>query len=276
MAARGRARVRSASQRRRGHQENAPSSIGHRKEARKALRWSGWSRKTPGGVIPAFRPCGTKCGTNSSSYCIYWINGGEGGIRTPGPPEGTTDFESAPFGHSGTSPGAGRGPRAMWRIVGNRRSLGNVPVALPAPLSHRQASVRGPCRREVRAAPEALENVPRVPSVQHAAAGDVRERALGRGSGGAKPGSAGMAHRAPPAWLTGNRSLRLSCGRAARTRSWRSLASGRSGRLLRTGPASCTGGIRCSGTPGREADCRERRARGGGSRRPASSSRPEG
>ena len=30
--------------------------------------------------------------------------GGEGGIRTPGSPKGTTDFESAPFGHSGTSP----------------------------------------------------------------------------------------------------------------------------------------------------------------------------
>ncbi len=32
------------------------------------------------------------------------INGGEGGIRTHGAPKGTTDFESAPFDHSGTSP----------------------------------------------------------------------------------------------------------------------------------------------------------------------------
>lgn len=30
--------------------------------------------------------------------------GGEGGIRTPGTVSGTTDFESVPFGHSGTSP----------------------------------------------------------------------------------------------------------------------------------------------------------------------------
>lgn len=32
------------------------------------------------------------------------ISGGEGGIRTPGTRKGTTDFESVPFGHSGTSP----------------------------------------------------------------------------------------------------------------------------------------------------------------------------
>ena len=30
--------------------------------------------------------------------------GGEGGIRTLGTSKGTTDFESAPFDHSGTSP----------------------------------------------------------------------------------------------------------------------------------------------------------------------------
>lgn len=29
---------------------------------------------------------------------------GEGGIRTPGAREGTPDFESGPFDHSGTSP----------------------------------------------------------------------------------------------------------------------------------------------------------------------------
>lgn len=31
-------------------------------------------------------------------------NGGEGGIRTPGGVTPTTDFESVPFDHSGTSP----------------------------------------------------------------------------------------------------------------------------------------------------------------------------
>ena len=30
--------------------------------------------------------------------------GGEGGIRTHGPRKGSLDFESSPFGHSGTSP----------------------------------------------------------------------------------------------------------------------------------------------------------------------------
>ena len=30
--------------------------------------------------------------------------GGEGGIRTLGSPKGSLDFESSPFGHSGTSP----------------------------------------------------------------------------------------------------------------------------------------------------------------------------
>src|SRR5438093_3064563 len=32
------------------------------------------------------------------------LYGGERGIRTPGAPKGTTDFESAPFDHSGISP----------------------------------------------------------------------------------------------------------------------------------------------------------------------------
>ena len=58
-------------QRSRGHQENAPSSIERRKEARKALRWSGRSQKTPGGVIQAFYFCGTICGTTFISYCFY-------------------------------------------------------------------------------------------------------------------------------------------------------------------------------------------------------------
>ena len=34
----------------------------------------------------------------------YNTIGGEGGIRTLGTSKGTTDFESAPFDHSGTSP----------------------------------------------------------------------------------------------------------------------------------------------------------------------------
>ena len=40
----------------------------------------------------------------------FWAvveNGGEGGIRTPGTFARTTDFESAPFDRSGTSPGRG-------------------------------------------------------------------------------------------------------------------------------------------------------------------------
>ncbi|CAI8771243.1 hypothetical protein EMIT0324P_10415 [Pseudomonas chlororaphis] len=36
----------------------------------------------------------------------YLNNGGEIGIRTLGTREGTTDFESVPFGHSGISPTA--------------------------------------------------------------------------------------------------------------------------------------------------------------------------
>ena len=34
----------------------------------------------------------------------FLVSGGEGGIRTHGTPKRTTDFESAPFDHSGTSP----------------------------------------------------------------------------------------------------------------------------------------------------------------------------
>jgi hypothetical protein len=34
-------------------------------------------------------------------------DGGEAGIRTLGTPKGATDFESAPFDRSGTSPNAG-------------------------------------------------------------------------------------------------------------------------------------------------------------------------
>ena len=35
---------------------------------------------------------------------LYLFIGGERGIRTLGTSKGTTDFESAPFDHSGTSP----------------------------------------------------------------------------------------------------------------------------------------------------------------------------
>ena len=37
-------------------------------------------------------------------YLAGPVSGGEGGIRTPGTREGTTDFESVTFGHSATSP----------------------------------------------------------------------------------------------------------------------------------------------------------------------------
>ena len=123
---RARAQVHSVPKRSRGHQGNTPSSIERRKEARKAFRPSGRSQKTPSDVIQVFQCCGTSRGTFFIRYCFYSVNGGEGGIRTPGPSEGTTDFESAPFGHSGTSPDAERTSRAWDDIVGNRRPYGNV------------------------------------------------------------------------------------------------------------------------------------------------------
>ena len=43
--------------------------------------------------------------------------GGEGGIRTHGTVTRTLDFESSPFGHSGTSP-----PRSLTAHVGERQS----------------------------------------------------------------------------------------------------------------------------------------------------------
>ena len=95
---RARARVRSAPKRSRGHQGNTPSSIERRKEARKALRPSGRSQKTPGGVIQAFH----FCGTNFISYCFYVIIGGEGGIRTLGTLFTHTHFPGVllrPLGH---------------------------------------------------------------------------------------------------------------------------------------------------------------------------------
>ena len=75
---RGRARVQSAHQRSRGHQENAPSSIERRKEARKALWSSGRSQKTPNGVIRDFHFCGTICGRTIINHCFdIYIGGGE-------------------------------------------------------------------------------------------------------------------------------------------------------------------------------------------------------
>jgi hypothetical protein len=43
-------------------------------------------------------------------------NGGEGGIRTHGTPKRTTDFESAPFGLSGTSPSGAHHNIFFWEI----------------------------------------------------------------------------------------------------------------------------------------------------------------
>src|SRR5207253_3530406 len=40
------------------------------------------------------------------NYGAFSVYGGEIGIRTLGTGEGTTDFESVPFGHSGISPTA--------------------------------------------------------------------------------------------------------------------------------------------------------------------------
>src|SRR6267378_3311649 len=44
------------------------------------------------------------------------LYGGERGIRTPGAPKGTTDFESAPFDHSGISPRSERTANLIRRI----------------------------------------------------------------------------------------------------------------------------------------------------------------
>ena len=41
--------------------------------------------------------------TMRNNFSIIY-SGGERGIRTPGTASGTTDFESAPFDHSGISP----------------------------------------------------------------------------------------------------------------------------------------------------------------------------
>ena len=56
-------------------------------------------------------PCSEKedCMCNASRHKVLkqdqnWGDGGEGGIRTPGGRKSSTVFETAPIGHSGTSP----------------------------------------------------------------------------------------------------------------------------------------------------------------------------
>ena len=84
--------------------------------------------RTRGGVTPthAFQACSFGHSDTSPQYvrlvknlgvaeaeasggrrwCLTEVleNGGEGGIRTPGPRKGSTVFETAPIDHSGTSP----------------------------------------------------------------------------------------------------------------------------------------------------------------------------
>ena len=50
---------------------------------------------------------GTIFGFFNKNKRLSYLNGGETGIRTLGPREGTTVFETAPFDHSGTSPQSG-------------------------------------------------------------------------------------------------------------------------------------------------------------------------
>ena len=54
-------------------------------------------------------------------WMVSWaaLNGGEGGIRTPGTLSGTTDFESVTFGHSATSPYGGQESRVcgLWQAL---------------------------------------------------------------------------------------------------------------------------------------------------------------
>src|SRR6188768_981993 len=47
---------------------------------------------------------------------IYWASGGEGGIRTHGPREGTPVFKTGAFNRSATSPGG-----AQWADERGRR-----------------------------------------------------------------------------------------------------------------------------------------------------------
>ena len=56
----------------------------------------------------------------------HGLASGEGGIRTPGTREGTPDFESGPFDHSGTSPKGGKDKdRKSVHEVAKRLILGH-------------------------------------------------------------------------------------------------------------------------------------------------------
>lgn len=60
---------------------------------------------------------------STQSGLFNW-NGGEGGIRTLGPPKGSPDFESGPFGHSGTSPFCKHTDIiTQLKLLGDRQSL---------------------------------------------------------------------------------------------------------------------------------------------------------
>ena len=60
---------------------------------------------------------------------------GEGGIRTPGTREGTLDFESSPFNHSGTSPKKICGEGGI-RTLDTLLAYTHFPGALLKPLGH--------------------------------------------------------------------------------------------------------------------------------------------
>ena len=55
-------------------------------------------------------------------------NGGEGGIRTPGRVTPTTDFESVPFDHSGTSPSEKLGSKGLLEPLQGSNGDFSAPV----------------------------------------------------------------------------------------------------------------------------------------------------
>lgn len=59
-----------------------------------------------GGHGPGQPIAGNKKAPEIDDFRGFHLYGGEIGIRTLGTGEGTTDFESVPFGHSGISPTA--------------------------------------------------------------------------------------------------------------------------------------------------------------------------
>ena len=65
----------------------------------------------------------------------FFIIGGEGGIRTHGAGEGTTDFESVPIDHSGTSPIYFYSTLATLRVAAQQISLApSMALTLRAPF----------------------------------------------------------------------------------------------------------------------------------------------